>query len=232
VNLLIVEDEAVVARRVELFCRRILGEQLERVTLAETFDAAAAALSEHPIDVLLLDLNLEGQDGMSLLQTSAAAAFHTIIVSANTEHALRAFEYGVIDFVPKPFTQERLGQALARVTDQHGRAAQPAQFLAVRKHGRIEVVPVADVAYIRGAHNYSELVLADGRCELHDKSLERLAVMLPEGFERIHKSYLVRFADIAAIHARKGSQYEAELKSGVTLPIGRTRCPDLRARLV
>src|SRR5258708_5608317 len=98
--------------------------------------------------------------------------------------------------------------------------------------GRIELVPVADVAYIRGAHNYSELVLVDGRCELHDKSLEKLAAVLPEGFERIHKSFLVRFADIAAIHTREGSQYEAELKSGVCLPIGRTRSSGLRARLI
>ncbi len=231
-RILIVEDEVVVARRVEMLCRRILGDRLERIDTAQTFDLAAALLSENPIDVLLLDLNLVGQHGLDLIQTSAAAAFHTIIVSANTEHALRAFEFGVIDFVPKPFTQERLAQALARVTHDDGRAARPARCLAVKKLGRIELVPVADVAYIRGAHNYSELVLVDGRCELHDKSLEKLAAVLPEGFERIHKSFLVRFADIAAIHTREGSQYEAELKSGVCLPIGRTRSSGLRARLI
>ena len=90
-RILIVEDEAVVARRVELLCRRILGDRLQHLGMVETFDQAAASIAESPIDVLLLDLNLAGQDGLDLIQTSAAAAFHTIIVSANTEHALRAF---------------------------------------------------------------------------------------------------------------------------------------------
>jgi DNA-binding LytR/AlgR family response regulator len=168
---------------------------------------------------------------MELLQASVAAAFHTIIVSANTEHALRAFEHGVIDFVAKPFTRERLAMALARVVDDSGRAAQAAKFLAVKKPGRIEIVAVANVDYVQAARNYSELVLKNGRRELHDKPLDRLVAVLPGGFERIHKSYAVRLADIIAIHAHEGSHYEAELRSGACLPVGRTRYKELRARL-
>lgn len=231
-KLLIVEDEPLIARRVERFCREILGTQLEGVHLAETFEAAHARLAGHAIDLLLLDLNLGGRDGMELLQTSVAGSFHTIVVSANTDHALRAFEFGVIDFVPKPFTQERLAQALARVTDLAGRAVQPAKFLAVKKHGRVELVAIEEVVFVQGAGNYSELVRADGRRELHDKTLERLEAVLPADFERVHKSYLVRLSAIAALHAHEGSQYEAELKNGVRLPVGRTRYRELRARLL
>lgn len=230
-RILIVEDEAVVARRVETMCRRILGEQLERIAWSETFDRAALELTNAPIDLLLLDLNLAGEDGMQLVRTSAACAFNTIIISANTDQALRAFEYGVIDFVPKPFTQERLAQALARVADQGGRATTPAKFLAIRKQGRIETVAVASIAYVQGAHNYSELVLHDGRVLLHDKSLDKLVRVLPSNFERIHKSYLVRVDDIAAIHAYEGTRYEAELKSGQRLPVGRTRYRELIGKL-
>ena len=230
-RLLIVEDEPLVAQRVERLCRAILQGKIKTLRVAATFDAADADLAQHPIDLLLLDLNLHGRDGMELLQASIAASFHTIIISANTEHALRAFEYGVIDFVPKPFTQERLALALARVTDDVGRAAQAAKFLAIKKHGRIEIVAIADVVYIQAAHNYSELVLKNGRRELHDKPLERLTAVLPGGFERIHKSYAVRLVDISAIHAQEGSHYEAELKTGERLPVGRTRYKELRARL-
>ena len=231
-RVLLVEDEAVVARRVESLCRRILGPKLESLAVIETFAAARAALTTAPVDVLLLDLNLSGQDGMELLRASAAAAFHTIIISANTDHALRAFEFGVLDFVPKPFTQERLAAALARVADETGRSIHPAKYLAVRKQGRLEIVPVADVVYIQGARNYSELVLTDGRRLLHDKSLERLNAVLPAGFERVHKSYLVRFASIATIHGHEGSRYEVELHGGERLPVGRTRYPELKARLL
>lgn len=230
-RILIVEDEAVVARRVETLLRRILGERLESIVCSATFDAASLALASNRIDVLLLDLNLGGEDGMELVRSSAACAFHTIIISANTEHALRAFEYGVLDFVPKPFTQERLAQALTRVTARITDAAAPAKFLAIRKMGRIETVAVGDIAYIRAAHNYSELVLRDGRVMLHDKGLEKLARSLAPAFERVHKSFLVRLSDIAAVHTHEGTRYEAELRDGQRLPIGRTRYRDLVARL-
>src|SRR5215207_4716738 len=139
-KILIVEDEPLLAGRMERFCREILGPQLESVRIATMFDEASARLAEAPIDVLLLDLNLNGADGMELLKASVAGSFHTIIVSANTEQALRAFEFGVIDFVAKPCMKDRLAQALQRVSDRDGRAACAAKFLAVRKLGKVELV--------------------------------------------------------------------------------------------
>ncbi|MEO6001690.1 MAG: LytTR family DNA-binding domain-containing protein [Opitutus sp.] len=227
-RLLIVEDETLVARRIEQFCRRILGDQLEWLHVSETFDAAQAVLAESPIDLLLLDLNLGGRNGMALLESNVASSFHTIIVSATTEHALLAFERGVIDFVAKPFTEQRMAEALRRVTEPRGRAAQAARFLAVRKHGRIELVPVDEVLFVRGADDCSELVLVDGRRHLHDKTLEKLEAVLPPVFERIHRSYLVRLSAVKALHAHEGSRYEAELKNGVLLPVGRTRYKEIR----
>lgn len=221
-RLLIVEDEPLVARRVQQFCRKILGDRAEVLHIASSFDAATAWLADAPVDVVLLDLNLSGEDGMQLLKTSVAAAFHTVIVSANTDQALRAFEHGAIDFVPKPFTIDRLALALQRVEGSGSRSPLHAQRLAVRKQGRIQLVPVDDVLYVQGADKYSELVLRDGRRELHDKNLERLRAVLPPDFERIHKSYLVRVSTVVQLHVLGGSQYEAELHDGQRLPVGRT----------
>ncbi len=75
-------------------------------------------------------------------------------------------------------------------------------------------------------------MLTNGRRELHDKALEKLEAVLPSDFERIHKSYLVRMSAVKALHASEGSHYEAELKNGVRLPIGRTRYKELRERLL
>lgn len=231
-RILIVEDEAVVARRIEQFCRRILGDRLQWLRMTETFEAAQSTLAESPIDILLLDLNLPEGDGMSLLDAKVAGSFHTIIVSACTEHALRAFEHGVVDFVAKPFTEERLAEALHRATDPAGRSPHATRILAVRKPGRLELIPVDDVLYIQGADDFSELVLANGRRELHDKTLERLQAILPAAFERIHKSYLVRWSAVKALHAREGSRYTAELRNGTLLPVGRQRYKELLKLLV
>ena len=230
-RVLIVEDEPLLARRLERFCHEILGEKLESVRVATRFSEASARLDESPIDVLLLDLNLHGRDGMELLAASVAGSFHTLIVSANTDQALRAFEYGVIDFVPKPFSQERLAQAFRRVTERDGRAAGAAKFLAVRKLGKVELVPIDRVLYVEGAGAYAELVLDDGRRELHDKTLEKLHALLPPVFERIHKSYIVRLNAVKALHAQEGSHYEVELRNGARLPVGRTRYKELREKL-
>lgn len=230
-RVLIVEDEPLLAHRLERFCREILGDRLESLRVASLFSEASARLDESPIDLLLLDLNLHGRDGMELLASSVAGSFHTIIVSANTEHALRAFEYGVVDFVPKPFSRERLAQALDRVTAREGRAAGAAKFLAVRKHGKVELVPIDRVLYVEGAGAYAELVLDDGRRELHDKTLEKLHALLPPVFERVHKSYVVRMSAVKALHAQEGSHYEIELKNGLRLPVGRTRYKEIREKL-
>ena len=218
-------------QRLERFCREILGDKLETLRTATMFAEASSRIAESPIDLLLLDLNLHGRDGMQLLASTVAGSFHTIIVSANTDQALRAFEYGVLDFVPKPFSRERLAQALQRATEREARAASAAKFLAVRKHGKVELVPIDRIMYVEGAGAYAELVLDDGRRELHDKTLEKLHALLPPVFERIHKSYVVRLTAVKALHAAEGSHYEAELRNGLRLPVGRTRYKELREKL-
>jgi DNA-binding LytR/AlgR family response regulator len=230
-RVLIVEDEPLLAQRVERFCREILGEKLESIRVATVFSEASARLDEAPIDLLLLDLNLHGRDGMELIKASVAGSFHTIIVSANTDQALRAFEFGVVDFVPKPFSKERLAQALARVTGREGRTAGAAKYLAVKKYGRVELVEIDRIVFLEGAGAYAELVLDNGKRELHDKTLEKLHALLPPGFERVHKSYVVRWSAVKALHAQEGSHYEVELRNGVRLPVGRTRYKELREKL-
>lgn len=230
-RVLIVEDEPLLAQRLERFCRDLLGPRLESIRVAHLLSEAAGRLDESPIDLLLLDLNLHGRDGMELLASAVAGSFHTIIVSANTDQAIRAFEYGVVDFVPKPFTRDRLAQALQRAADRAPTAAGAAKYLAIRKQGKVELVSTEQVIYVEGAGAYSDLVLEDGRRQLHDKTLERLQALLPPVFVRIHKSYIVRWTEVKALHAQEGSHYEAELRSGVRLPIGRARYKELRERL-
>ena len=144
------------------------------------------------------------------------------------EQALRAFEFGVIDFVPKPFSKERLAQALQRVTERDGRAAGAAKFLAVRKHGKVELVPIDRVLYVEGAGAYAELVLEDGRRELHDKTLEKLHALLPPIFEA-NPQKLRRALERGEGTARPGGAITMELKNGLRLPVGRTRYKELRS---
>lgn len=230
-KILLVEDEARIARRLERMSREFFAPQLVGLTVCESLPTALRALDDAEPDLLLLDLNLNGQDGFDLLKSVVAGAFHTIIVSAYTEKAITAFAHGVLDFVPKPFTEERLTQAFTRLTIPTAKPENNLQFLLVKKQGSLVLVDIKELRYIKGAGIYSELHLQNGRKELHDKSLEKLAQLLPASFERIHKSYIACLTQAEKIIAQEGSSYQLLLKNGEILPVGRSRYKELRSKM-
>ena len=232
-KILVVDREPQATLLLERHCRAILAHRLGWLSTADSLRAATARLEETAYDLVLLDPQLERSDGLELLShRTTAQAFQTIIVSARTDLALRAFDHGVLDFVPKPVNRERLSLALRRLA-RHPELAEPSgQFLAVRRLGRIDLVAVDDLLYVEGADKYSELVLTNGQRNLHDKCLGLLETTLPRAFVRIHKSYVVRFAMVSRLVVLKGSRYFAVLKDGQRLPVGRTRYEQIKSMLL
>ncbi|CAM2070342.1 Response regulator transcription factor [Sulfidibacter corallicola] len=228
-HVLIVEDETMIAARLERLLLDIAGNTMTSLRIAPNLAEAESLIQRQRPDLLFLDLNLKGRDGFELLRKAAAGAFHTVVVSAHTERALEAFEYGVLDFVAKPFGRERLERAVQRFRETGSRAEHATRFIAIKKAGGVSLVPLTEVAYIRGADNYAELVLRDGTTHLHHKSLDRLLKLLPAHWQRIHKSYLANLDEARSWHRSEGSKYEVELVDGTRLPVGRTRYKALRA---
>lgn len=229
-NILIVEDESRIAKRIERMTRAILGNALESIKHSNTLQEAANFIENNELDLVLLDLNLNGNSGFDLLTTAVSGSFHTIIISAYKDQAITAFEYGVLDFVPKPFSRDRLEQALLRISTKEKTATNSIKYLAVKKRHKVQLIPVEDVVYIKGAGAYTELHLVKGKKELHDKSLEKLEQLLSPYFERIHKSYLVKVSEIKKISVASGSKYIAELKNEERIPIGRTKYKDMKTK--
>lgn len=228
-KILIIEDEARVAKRVERMTKEFFLNVLEQITCVHSLNDGLDFIKNNELDLLLLDLNLNGENGFDVLKETVAKSFHTIIISANKYEALTAFEYGVLDFVPKPFNMERLAIAFNRVLKKEEIAEEKLEFLAVKKRSGTQLISIKDVLYIKGSGMYSELNLTTQEKELHDKSLEKLSQLLPKTFIRIHKSYLVKISEIKELIAQSGSRYSAELKNGEILPVGRTRYKELKA---
>jgi DNA-binding LytR/AlgR family response regulator len=228
-NILIVEDESRIAKRIERMTRVIFGDTLQSLTHINRLHEALAFIETHSLDLVLLDLNLNGEDGFDLLTTVVSQSFHTIVISAYRDQAITAFEYGVLDFIPKPFNRDRLEQAFNRIITKE-KPENKIKYLAIKRRHRIQLIPIDDVLYIKGAGVYTELFLADGKKELHDKSLEKLEQLLSPTFERIHKSYVVKMSEIKEILIKSGSKYMAELKNGECIPIGRTKYKDIKAK--
>ena len=228
-KIVIVEDEYMVAKRLKRFVENAF-ENITQLKCFDTLDDARDYLADHIIDVLFLDLNLNGKDGFELLKQQVSQAFHTIVVSANAERAIEAFDIGVLDFIAKPFTQERVQKAVDRLhqSDTQGQS----KFLSYKHLGKIELLPIKDVLYLKAAGHYCEIYTHKGHSILHDKSLDKLMILMPPNFERIHRSYAVPLESIQSIRSEEGSKYSLKLVNGQQLPIGRTRVKSLKSRLI
>jgi DNA-binding LytR/AlgR family response regulator len=220
VRILIVEDEPLVAQRLERQVREVLGVELQGLRVATTLDAAEAQLEKADDTVLLLDLNLAHDDGFSLLRRALALPWSTIVVSGSTERALEAFELGVVDFVAKPFTVERLAVAFERVRQR--RSGERTRHLAVAYAGHVELVPLDDVVAIHGDDDYSSVELTNGQRRLHKRTLNELESLLPRQFMRVHRSHIANLKQVRKMEGRV-----LKLANESEIPIGRAYAKEL-----
>ncbi|HEX3108045.1 MAG TPA: LytTR family DNA-binding domain-containing protein [Thermoanaerobaculia bacterium] len=227
INIVVAEDEAVVARRLARQIMETLGPKTA-VTIAGSVSEAIAAVSQSRPDILVLDLNLEGRDGFELLRDPVLGRCPTIVVSAHTDRALEAYELGIRDFVPKPFGRDRLAVALHRAFENGPRRL---ERLAARDANQTRYVAIDEILYVRADGARSEIVLAQSRVIRDDRMLDRIQALLPSHFERVHRSFLVDVRKVECLSAQEGSRYAVTLRDGTTLPVGRTRVASLRARL-
>ncbi|MEO1053093.1 MAG: LytTR family DNA-binding domain-containing protein [Bacteroidota bacterium] len=230
--ILIVEDEPLIARRLQRMVGDLVSEDTKVLTKS-TIDAALHYIDEHPIDLMLLDLNLNGKNGFDILQQSVAGSFHTIIISAYQERAIQAFEFGVLDFIGKPFKQDRLEKALNRFRECQSDQTDNylVKLLAVKKNSRIKLIEIKDIRYIKGCGIYSELFIDQAQNELHDKTLNKLETILPDHFLRIHKSYIVNIKMVKHLESHGSGKYNLTMNNDDVLPISRNRYKDIKSIL-
>lgn len=230
-RILIVEDERPTAEDIKLLVEQILKKEITSIHIETTLDSAKFYLKEKPVDVLLLDLNLNAKDGFNLLKHAVSQSFHTIVISANINRAIEAFEYGVLDFIPKPYTVERLTTAFNRLKSSHATDGHAIKYLSVKTGFEIRIIPIEDIRYFKSANIYVELHLNDGRTVIHDKSIKQLIPLLPANYCRIHKSYLVDVGKIESIQTLGGGKNHIILKSGESLPVSRKKINQLKSSL-
>jgi two-component system response regulator LytT len=230
-HILIVEDDLPLAEDIQSLVKQILKKEISSIHIETTLDNALAYLNEKPIDVLLLDLNLNARDGFQILKQVVSKSFHTIVISANINRAIEAFEYGVLDFVPKPYSTERLKAAFRRLESSHAVDGHAMKYLSVKKGFNIQIFPIDIIRYFKSANIYVELHLKDERIEIYDKPIKKIIPLLPSNYYRIHKSYIVNIDTIEKIQARGGGQYHVILKSGDCLPVSRQKIKTLKQLL-
>ncbi|MEW5943996.1 MAG: LytTR family DNA-binding domain-containing protein [Pseudomonadota bacterium] len=205
-SVLIVDDEAparVRLREVLADCRAAIPNAVAGE--AATGPEALELLGRLRVDVMLLDIRMPGMDGLEVARHAQKLPAPPAIVftTAYDSHAMQAFEVSAIDYLLKPVRAERLALALqkaralapARLQALQQIGRQPRTHLSVAERGRVILVPVGDILYLRAELKYVT-VQTPSRQYLVEESLSRLEEEFGERFLRIHRNCLVARACI------------------------------------
>ena len=208
-RVLIVDDEAPARHRLRDVLADCAGQlQVDIVGEADNGLDALSQAQQQPVDVVLLDIRMPGMDGLEcaahLNQLSAPPAI--IFSTAYDAYACQAFDLNAVDYLLKPVRVDRLVRALSRAhrlnatTLDHLREAHPKArtHLSVNEKGRIVLIPVADILYLKAELKYVTVRTA-AREFLIEESLTRLENEFGDAFLRIHRNCLVASARIREI---------------------------------
>ena len=229
-RLLLVDDEAPARARLRDVLSDIADDCAHQI-VGEAADAQTAldAITEHQPDIVLLDVQMPGMNGIDL---AAHIGRHfvpppsIIFISAFDDFALKAFEVRALDYLLKPVRATRLAEAITRVAalrenqqtaiDETARAlravralAETRQHFSVQLRGRVQLVPISDVIYLKAETKYVTLCTAAGEHLIED-SLQSLEDEFTDVFIRVHRNALVaRGAIIGVERGRRGTDYDA-----------------------
>jgi two-component system LytT family response regulator len=221
----------------EPLARSIVKEYLQAHTdvqiLAECNDGfeGVKAVAQHKPDLIFLDIQMPKINGFEMLELIENPP-PVIFTTAFDEHAMKAFELHAVDYLLKPFSQERFDKALQKWKGQQPvsqkntsslieSSSQPEerQRIVVKKGINIVILPIHTVHYIEAFDDYVKVHTKDG-FYLKKKTMSHYEKTLDsQQFVRVHRSYLMNLSELTRIEQAEKDSHVALLKSGVKIPL-------------
>jgi two-component system LytT family response regulator len=251
-RVLIVDDEALARQRLEDLLRQEGG--VEIVGTADNGEAAIEAIRTLHPDLLFLDVQMPGRTGLEVARAVGPENMPaTIFVTAYDRYALDAFDVAAVDYLVKPFDDERFEHAFRRARrlielEEVGRLSQQLRAvlqadnaaataeatrgrhlerIAVEMRGQVRVVPVDTIEYITASGPYAEIHVGEKTYIIRERMQTLEERLDPARFFRIHRSVIVRLERIEALLREPGGDYAVQLKSGTRLSVSRNRVEPL-----
>jgi len=246
VRVLIADDEPVARRGL----RALLVAEPDVVIAGEAGDGEETErlLRTHDVDVLILDIQMPQKSGLDVVAGIDPASLPLVIfVTAHDEHAIRAFDLHALDYLVKPYREDRLREAIGRARALVGRrqlgafrqrvgawvASQPAypSRIRVEERERIRFVAVREIQWIE-AQDYCVLVHLAGERILRRGTLKQfLRTLDPAQFVRVHRSAAVNIRHVRELTITVGGGLTARLASGAEVAVARGCRAELEERL-
>lgn len=203
------------------------------------------AIQQHQPDLIFLDIQMpkiNGFEMLELIEQTPAVIFTT----AFDEFAIKAFEAHAIDYLLKPFSQDRFDKALQKWQDQKSSSKKestkelletaslsPAQNqrIVIKDGSKIKIIPVHDVFYLEAADDYVKIHTKEGYF-LKNKTMNHFEQALDkQHFVRSHRSYIVNIQQITRIDPYEKDNHIAVLRTGAKVPVSRSGYGKLKSVL-
>ena len=186
--------------------------------------AGLAAINQQQPDLVFLDIELPGGDGLEILRTVRKQVPMAVFITSHPEFALDGFELSALDFIVKPLTADRFEMCISKITDywQLVQKASSYEFLAEQDvllikegHARVKL-PVGEIIYLEAMQDYTKIV-TNARNYLTLSTLtDFLNRLSASRFLRVHRSYAVSMAKITRVDGNR------ILCGDTPVPIGKT----------
>lgn len=240
IRALIIDDEPLARKRI----KSLLREEMDIELIGECASGreAIATVQKEAPDLLFLDIQMPEVDGFEVLHGIRQQHMPIVIfITAYDQHALKAFEVHALDYLLKPFTQQRFQEALTRARNQFGkngsRETDPGlktllEKLSVEKNyltrfvvkttSSVVLVNTSDVDWIESAANYALLHCGD-KTHLVRETMRALEEKLcPKSFQRISRSAIVNLTRIRELQPMGKGEYTVILANGKQLTMSRS----------
>jgi DNA-binding LytR/AlgR family response regulator len=211
--------------------------EVDVVGAVATAEGGRDVLDAGAIDVAFVDVQLVGgandHDGLALVRDHAgrAGAPLFVLATAHSQHALEAFELGVVDYLLKPFTEARVEQCLARVRPRVVASASAPLRIVGRRKRALVFVPLDEVWAFEAADRLAYVHTARGRLDV-DLSLSSIEASFGRTLARVHRNWLV---NTGHVHELEGTGSDTELlvgSEGLRVPVARERASAVRELLL
>lgn len=230
-RVLIVDDELLARQRIEDLL--VKEENVEIVGTASNGAEAVEAIAKLKPDVIFLDVQMPGMSGVEVVDAIGEEKMPaTIFVTAYEQFAVKAFDIAAVDYLVKPFDDDRFVQALRRARERVGESkSNYLDRIPVENRGQVRVIPVAVIDYITASGPYAELHAAGRTFAIRERMQTLEEKLDPDVFFRIHRSAIVRLDRIDTLLRSSGGDYGVRLKDGTELSLSRIRREELEQKL-
>ncbi|HXB30132.1 MAG TPA: response regulator [Puia sp.] len=234
-KIIIIDDEPL-ARSI---IREYLQFHPELSLIAECNDGfeGVKAIQQFQPDVIFLDIQMPKINGFEMLELIEEPPA-VIFTTAFDEYAIKAFESHAVDYLLKPFSQERFDKAISKwkLSDKsipakkqlapllESVSTSPAEHhrVVVKLAGKIRIIPIEEIHYLEAADDYVKIHTKEGAL-LKNKTMGHFEMVLNKNqFVRTHRSYMINISEITRIDPYEKENHLAILKSGARVPVSKS----------